>query len=199
LFEWAGGRSALRTLVGMTEPQSSVDRAAGSATPLLSGIEWFETLYHELRRRARGELFRHQTLTLGPGTLLHEVWMRLQARPLHFATQPEMVSYAARMMRGIVIDHVRERRALKHGGHLKFESYETLADLRALPDERTLELDAALDALSRTDPRLAELVELKFFAGLSFVEIALLRGVSDRTVQRDWDKARMLLFAALRP
>jgi RNA polymerase sigma factor (TIGR02999 family) len=172
--------------------------AAQADTPPRSVREWFELLYHELQRRARGELFRHQAITLGPTTLLHEVWMRLDDKPLSFATQGELVSYASRTMRGIVIDHIRARMADKRGGGAEQLPYETLADLRALPDREVIGLNDALDALAAADPRLAELVELKFFAGLNFAEIAALREISERTVQRDWEKARLFLFQAMR-
>lgn len=80
-----------------------------------SGMEWFELLYHELRRIARGELFRYQTLTIGPSTILHEAWLRIGERSLEFATQAELIGYASRAMRSIVIDHLRERNAQKRG------------------------------------------------------------------------------------
>ena len=160
---------------------------------------WFELLYHELRRRARGELFRHQALTLGATTLLHEAWLRLDGKALEFRSQPELVAYAGQVMRGIVIDHVRSRSAQKHGGAYELVPYETGQGLGAMPDDEILQLDDALKQLATTDPALAELVDLHFFAGLSFIEVAALRGVSDRTVQRDWQKARTLLYGALRP
>jgi len=109
-----------------------------------------------------------------------------------------MVSYAGRVMRGIVIDHIRSRHASRHGGEFEFVPYETLHDLRAMDDAQVLRLDDSLRDLAAADARLAELVELHFFAGLTFIEIAALRGVSVRTVLRDWDKARMLLFSALK-
>ena len=160
--------------------------------------EWFEALYHELRRRARGELFRHHAMTLGPTTLLHEAWLAMDGRALEFATQGELVSYAGKIMRGLVIDHLRRKGAARHGGHLDFVPYDTLLDLRSMADDEALRLDDSLHDLAAADPSLAELVELHFFAGLTFAEVAALRGVSVRTVQRDWDKARMLLFSALR-
>lgn len=160
--------------------------------------EWFQLLYHELRRRARGELFRHQALTLGATTLLHEAWMRLEDKPLAFGTQAELVAYAGRVMRGIVIDHIRSSRAVKHGGAIEKIPYETGEELHAMADREVLQLDDALKDLAATDARLAELVELRFFAGLTFAEIAALREVSERTVQRDWEKARTLLYAALK-
>jgi len=173
------------------------DPPAAAPAPC-SPQEWFETLYHELRRRARGELFRHQALTLGATTLLHEAWLQMDGRRLDFASQGELVSYAGRVMRGIVIDHVRTTRALRHGGAVEFVPYDTLADLRAMKSEEVLRLDDTLRDLGAADARLAELVELHFFAGMTFAEIAALRGVSARTVQRDWNKARLILFSALK-
>jgi len=178
-------------------PTPSTDLAA-EPTRQRSAREWFEALYQELRRRARGELFRHQALTLGATTLLHETWLRMEGRPLEFASQPELVAYAGRVMRGIVIDHVRARRTVRHGGEFEFIPYDTLQDLHALDDDRILELDEALHKLAAADVRLAETVELHFFAGLDYAEIAALRGQSVRTVMRDWDKARTYLFAVLK-
>lgn len=159
---------------------------------------WFTVLYRELRRLARGELFRHQALTLGATTLLHEAWLRMEPGPPSFASRGQLIGYTARVMRSIVIDHIRERSSLKRGREYQVIAFETLSDLHALPAEETLRIDAAIDALTQVDAALAELVELKFFAGLTFNEIAALRGVSERTVQRDWDKARILLFDLLR-
>lgn len=168
--------------------------------PLLPSTprEWFQLLYHELRRRARGELFRHQALTLGATTLLHEAWLRMDDKPLAFGTQAELVAYAGRVMRGIVIDHIRSRCSQKHGGEIELIPYATAEDLRAMQDGDVLQLDDALKDLAAADARLAELVELRFFAGLTFAEIAALREVAERTVQRDWEKARTLLYAALK-
>ena len=181
--------------VPLTDALALAQAAVQSAR---SARAWFEALYDELRRRARGELFRHQALTMGATTLLHEAWLRMDGRPLAFASQAEMVSYAGRVMRGIVIDHIRSRHASRHGGEFEFVPYETLHDLRAMDDAQVLRLDDSLRDLAAADARLAELVELHFFAGLTFIEIAALRGVSVRTVLRDWDKARMLLFSALK-
>ena len=172
--------------------------APADPLPPSSPRDWFQLLYHELRRRARGELFRHQALTLGATTLLHEAWLRLDDKPLAFGTQAELVAYAGRVMRGIVIDHIRSRRAQKHGGEFERIPFETSHDLRAMDDVELLRLDDALKDLAAADARLAELVELRFFAGLAFSEIAALRGVSERTVQRDWGKARTLLYTALK-
>ncbi|RQO57948.1 RNA polymerase subunit sigma [Paucibacter sp. KBW04] len=160
--------------------------------------EWFEQLYHELRRRARGELFRHEALSLGPSTLLHEAWMRMDARALNFSSQAELCSYAARVMRGIVIDHIRQRRSQRHGGEFHFVPLDSLVELKAMAEDDTLKLDEAIEALAAVKPDWAAIVELKFFGGLNFAEIAALRGVSERTVQRDWEKARIFLFDSMR-
>jgi RNA polymerase sigma factor (TIGR02999 family) len=163
-----------------------------------TAAEWFEVLYHELRRRARGELFRHKAITLGANTLVHEAWIKLSPSELNFATPAELIGYAARVMRCIVIDHIRERTSLKQGGAFDIVKFDTLADLRAMESAEVLSVNDELQVLSEIDPALTELVELKFFAGLTFAEIGALREVSERTVQRDWDKARMLLFASIR-
>ena len=170
---------------------------AAPASPL-TPREWFEALYHELRRRARGEIFRHQAMSLGATTLLHETWLAMDGRRLQFATQGELIGYAGKVMRGIVIDHVRQRSTTRHGGAIDFVPYDTLAELRVMPDDEVLRLDEGLRDLTVTDPGLAELVELHFFAGLTFADIAALRGKSLRTTMREWDKARALLFLALR-
>jgi RNA polymerase sigma factor (TIGR02999 family) len=197
---------AMRPYIRGPYEGSDVSGVPSDATPAAEQLpassprstnEWFQRLYHELRRRARGELFRHQAMTLGPTTLLHEAWLQLGQRDLSFATQAELVGYAARTMRGIVIDHVRARMAGKRGGGHEALPYETLTDLRQMPDREVAALEDALEALAHADKPLCELVELKFFAGMTFAEIAALRSVSERTVQRDWEKARLFLFDAM--
>jgi RNA polymerase sigma factor (TIGR02999 family) len=110
------------------------------------------------------------------------------------------MAYAARAMRGLIIDHYRNHRAQKRGGQLEFTPLHT--NLPQLQDDaRAIALDGlgdALESLAVIDARLAECVDLKFFCGLSFVEIARLRNVSERTIQRDWDKARLLLSHLMR-
>jgi RNA polymerase sigma factor (TIGR02999 family) len=184
----------------MTEPNLNPYQSEqlGELTFGHTAAEWFEVLYHELRRHAQGELFRHRAVTMGANTLVHEAWLRLSPSELRFANSQALVSYAARVMRSIVIDHIRERQSLKRGGEFDIVQYDTLADLRALQNSEVLRLNDELQELSKIDPALTELVELKFFAGLTFAEIGELRKVSERTVQRDWDKARILLFASLK-
>jgi RNA polymerase sigma factor (TIGR02999 family) len=181
-----------------TSPRSHDDSNIDLPAPGMNAAEWFDVLYHELRRLARGELFRHKAITLGANTLVHEAWLKLAPSELEFAAPAALISYTARVMRGIVIDHIRERSSLKQGGAFDIIQFNTLSELRALGTADVLSVNDELQALSKIDPTLTELVELKFFAGLTFAEIGALRQVSERTVQRDWDKARMLLFASIK-
>jgi len=159
----------------------------------------FATLYRELHRLAQSHLHRSAgPLTLGATTLLHETYLNIASRDeLAFPDRARFLAYASRAMRGLVIHYLRTRNARKRGGELTFTS---LDEAHAQPAEEhadLLALSAALDGLAALDPPLAELVDLKFFSGFSFADIAGLRGVSERTVQRDWAKARLILHTYL--
>ena len=159
----------------------------------------FASLYNDLHRLAQSHLRRSGgNLTMGATTLLHETYLDLNARThVVFPDQLRFLKYASRAMRGLVIDYVRNRCAQKRGGNLMFTTVDE-DKIGGAKDTDGLEaLGRALDELAAIDTALAELVDLKFFCGFSFVEIAALRGVSDRTVQRDWAKARVLLHEAL--
>jgi len=160
----------------------------------------FEALYAELKRLAQRELQRHEGLTIGPTTLLHEAWLSLAPRDgTRFADPQRFMSYAAKAMRGLTIDLLRERQAVKRGGDVDITGLDTRsAEALAAPGGIDA-LEDGLAALAALDPALAELVDLHFFGGLGFGEIAALRGVSERTVQRDWQKARVLLYRELSP
>ncbi len=159
----------------------------------------FATLYRELHRLAQSHLHRSAgPLTLGATTLLHETYLSIARRDeLAFPDRARFLGYASRAMRGLVIHYLRTRNARKRGGELTFTS---LDEAHAQPAEEhadLLTLSAALDQLATLDPPLAELVDLKFFSGFSFADIAALRSVSERTVQRDWAKARLILHTYL--
>jgi RNA polymerase sigma factor (TIGR02999 family) len=159
----------------------------------------FAALYSQLHRLAQAHLRRSGNhLTLGATTLLHEAYLDISGRnAVAFPDRQRFLAYASRAMRGLIIDYVRNHRAQKRGGELTFTSLdEASAESRAEAVELET-LRPALDHLSVLDPALAELVDLKFFCGFSFGEIADMRQVSERTVQRDWAKARVLLHAAL--
>ena len=158
----------------------------------------FTTLYQELHRLARRQLRGGSAgASLGATTLLHECYVDMAGRAVAFPDRQRFIAYAARAMRGLIVDYVRERRAQKRGGEFHLTALDTdVAESVAEVDD-TVRLGDALDQLLVTDAALAELVELKFFCGFSFAEIAAMRGVSERTVQRDWQKARLLLHHAL--
>ena len=109
------------------------------------------------------------------------------------------MGYAARVMRGLIIDHARNRHAQKRGGQFEITAFDTdVVENTANPRELT-QISEALDELVKIDPSLSEVVDLKFFCGFSFGEIATMRGVSERTVQREWEKARIYLHRSIRP
>jgi RNA polymerase sigma factor (TIGR02999 family) len=109
------------------------------------------------------------------------------------------MGYAARVMRGLIIDHARDRQAQKRGGQFEITSLGTDAGENVVDDRELRQISEALDELAKSDPPLAELVDLKFFCGFSFAEIGAMRDVSERTVQRNWEKARIYLHRSLRP
>jgi len=172
---------------------SSAEKGDGVAANML-----FTTLYDELHKLARRELSRRgYGVTLGATTLLHEAYLSISdGESAEFPDRGRFMAYASRVMRGLIIDYARERRALKRGGQFEITSFDT--DVPGHADEKELvRIGDALDALSTVDPALAQVVDLKFFCGFSFGEIAALGGVSERTVRRQWEKARLYLHHSL--
>ncbi|MBZ5560185.1 MAG: sigma-70 family RNA polymerase sigma factor [Acidobacteriia bacterium] len=158
----------------------------------------FSTLYKELHRMARRELAKRGAgMTLSATTLLHEAYLDIAVRERAFPDRNRFMAYASRVMRGLIIDYARSRQAQKRGGLFEITAISTDV-AEAVPDSRELtRISDALDALATIDARLALIVDLKFFCGFSFGEIAAMQGVSERTVQRDWEKGRILLHQAL--
>ncbi|MGB9432841.1 MAG: ECF-type sigma factor [Candidatus Acidiferrum sp.] len=172
----------------------SVERGDTSAADAL-----FSALYSELHRMAKRELARRGIpVSLGATTLLHQSYIEMAAKEgTSFPDRARFMGYAARVMRGLIIDHARSRHAQKRGGQFELTSVET--EVEHAPVDRDLgRISDALDELAKTEPSLAGLVDLKFFCGLTFAEIAILRGVSERTVQRQWEKARIYLHRSIR-
>lgn len=179
----------------MSSPTSLVDllTAAEAGSKPAADI-LFHTLYAELRRLAKFELARHGApVSVSATTLLHQAYIEMAARDaVRFDDRGRFMAYAARVMRGLIIDHVRSRQALKRGGQYELTSIDS--DVECAADDRTLtRISEALDELARAEPALAEIVDLKFFCGFSFTEIGAMRGVCERTVQRQWEKARIYL------
>lgn len=158
----------------------------------------FAALYSELHRMAERQLARNaRDMTLGTTTLLHETYLDMAGRESVFPDRGRFMAYAARVMRTLIIDYVRSRRARKRGGD--FEITSLAADVaEAAGDEKGLtRLGEAVDALAQVDPVLAQVVDLKFFCGFTFAEIGAMRGQSERTIQRHWEKARLYLHHTL--
>lgn len=173
---------------------------ADSADPAAAD-QLFTLLYHELHQVAERNLRRANGIaTLGTTTLLHETYLNIsERRGATFTDQARFLAYASRAMRGLVIDYARRNRALKRGRQFEITlaGDESLQHVAMQQPESLEQLGDAVAELTRLDPALAELVDMHFFCGFTFAEIAELRGVSERTVQRDWRKARLLLQHAL--
>jgi RNA polymerase sigma factor (TIGR02999 family) len=154
----------------------------------------FTALYAELRQLARRQLAGSRGLTLGPTTLLHEAYLNIARREgTSFPDRARFIGYAAKVMRRLVVDHVRNRAAQKRGGDFEIVTLADDGGARAADDAEIVAVGEALEELSSVEPPLADLVDLKFFCGFSFEEIAGMRGLSERTVRRQWEKARMFL------
>jgi RNA polymerase sigma factor (TIGR02999 family) len=161
----------------------------------------FAALYSELHRLAKRELARNGSgVSLSATTLLHEAYLDMAARDgSSFPDRARFMGYAARVMRGLVIDHARERHAQKRGGLFEITPLDTEVLENAVDHRELVQISDALDELVKVEPALAEVVDLKFFCGFSFVEIAAMREISERTVQRNWEKARIYLHRKIRP
>ncbi|HTL14816.1 MAG TPA: ECF-type sigma factor [Thermomonas sp.] len=159
------------------------------------------TLYQELHSMARRQLAGQHGHTLDATALVHEAYLKLIGRgagAAQFDDRAHFFAYAASAMRSVVVDYARQRLAQKRGGdlHRVTDLPEDLEGGLRL-DEDMLGLDTALTRLAGVEPRLAQVVELRYFGGLSELEIAALLQRSERSVRRDWQKARMYLLASL--
>ena len=159
----------------------------------------FISLYAELHRLARRELNRRGPLGgLGVTTLLHEAYLSISDKDgTAFADHARFMAYAARVMRGLIIDDVRRRRSEKRGGLFHITSLDTELAGNVPGPNALLQISDTLDELAEIEPELAEIIDLKFFCGFSFAEIAAMRHVSERTIQRSWEKGRLFLHHAI--
>ncbi len=164
--------------------------AAGAQSAL------FEASYGELRKLARSRLYDGGRNTLMDTTVLvHESYLRfIRSGPLRSDDRRAFFAYASQVMRSVIIDAVRERRAERRGGDLQRATLNTeVADGLPSGEEETLQVNEALDMLAAADPRAAKVVEMRYFGGYSEAEIADALQINERTVRRDWEKARLLL------
>jgi RNA polymerase sigma factor (TIGR02999 family) len=159
----------------------------------------FTALYSELHRLAKSQLAKQgMAVSLGATTLLHQAYIEMAERDgTSFPDRARFMGYAARVMRGLIIDHARSRHAQKRGGQFEITSAES--EVQDAANSRELErISEALDELAKAEPSLAEVVDLRFFCGFTFAEIAAMRGISERTAQRQWEKARIYLHRSIR-
>jgi len=174
----------------------SVDDAGDQAVDAL-----FSATYRELRALARARLRSGgRNTVLDTTALVHETFLKLAANSqVQFPDRPRFLVYAGRVMRSIIVDFARQRLTDRRGGdaaHITFTSQ--LADGAAAGELEILRVHEALDELAKVDERMARVVEMRYFGGLTEIEIAEALGVTDRTVRRDWEQARLLLAEALK-
>ena len=182
----------MRSIAALIAAADQGDRSAGEAL--------FAKLYSELHDMARRELARRgMGASLGVTTLLHEAYLDISKRDeLAFPSQAQFMGYASRVMRGLIIDHARERHAQKRGGQFEITSLSTDVAASGVDDGELTAIGEVLEELAAVDRSMAELVDLKFFCGFTVAEVAAMRNVSERTVQRQWEKARIYLHRRLR-
>lgn len=163
--------------------------------------ELFQRLYPELRRLAHARLAPHARSTvLDTTVLVHECYLRVStADNLGALDRAHFMAYSAKVMRSVIVDLARAAQAQRRGGDVQHVTLVTeVAESVPAEQENVLDIDEALRQLASLDPRLAQVVEMRYFGGMTEAEIAAVLGVTDRTVRRDWEKARLLLAAALR-
>jgi RNA polymerase sigma factor (TIGR02999 family) len=160
----------------------------------------FESLYGELRALARAQRLRNgKDAALNTTTLVHESYLRfLQSGQLQVEDERHFLAYASHVMRSIVVDHARSQLAAKRGaGDAPLRLNTAIANSLSSSDEHALKVHEGLEALAALDPRMVQVVEMRYFGGLTEIEIAAAMDVSERTVQRLWEKARILLSKVL--
>ena len=186
---------AATTTVG--ELTNLISEVRGGSDAALGRL--YELLYAELHRIAHAKLRHAEGVTLQTTGLLNESYLRLvKLGQLQVADRSHFLAYAARTMRSIVVDMARERMAARRGGDdLPVTLDTTIAESLAVDTTQIVRIHEALEELGTVDARLVQVVEMRFFAGLDEKEIAEALQISTRTVERDWDKARAFLFAAL--
>lgn len=161
----------------------------------------FDTTYDELRGIARARLSSGGRGTfLDTTSLVHESYLRLaNVGRLHIDDRQHFMRYAGHVMRSVIVDFVRERLAQRRGGdalHITLDTH--IGDTTGEAESEILRVHDALDELAQYDPRLVQVIEMRYFAGMTEAEIADALGMTDRTVRRDWQKARLLLAHALK-
>jgi RNA polymerase sigma factor (TIGR02999 family) len=192
---WQGGRCMGDVTVLL--------EAARQGQPLALG-QIFDLLYPELKRMAHARLrWRDDRLLMETGMLVHEAYLRLlEVQRLGAADRSQFLAYASRVMRSVVVDVVREQQSQRRGGGPRGLVTLDTAAFQALPspgEAEILRIHEALEELALIDPRLVQVVEMRYFVGLDNQEIADCLGLTTRTVERDWQKARSFLYRSMNP
>lgn len=160
------------------------------------GEELLSTLYGELRKLASARMAKLPAgQTLQATALVHEAWLRVQqSGPVPWQNRAHFFAAAAEAMRRILVDQARRKSAKRHGGGLNRVAVEDVDIVFEAPEEKTLHIHESLELLEREDPMKAQIVKLKFFAGLQHDEIASVLNISDKTLRRHWNAAKIRLF-----
>ena len=179
--------------------QALLDARAGGASGAEAAGRVWAAVYGELRHIADRELRAGRgSETLTPTALVHEAYVKLvDAARLDLASRTHFFALSCSAMRQVIVDHARRRQAGKRGGGHRPLPLDAAPTLAEAPAEDVLALDEALQQLAALDPRLEQVVECRYFGGLSVVETAEVMGTSERTVERDWARAKAYLYRAL--
>jgi RNA polymerase sigma factor (TIGR02999 family) len=171
-----------------------MENGGSGATPDL-----FALLYDDLRRLAHARLQRNQPITLLDTTsLVHETFLRvLKSGRVEASERPRFLAYAAQVMRSVIVDYVRQRHAERRGGSGARVPLDSAAEAVPAAEDEVIRVSDALDELAKVDERLVRIVEMRYFGGFTEEDIAFALDINERTVRRDWQKARMLLSLAL--
>src|SRR6201996_3368374 len=182
----------------MANSCAELPQAAGGDAPL-NLAECLPAFYDEMRRIARSRLAGGHYTLLDTTALVHESFLRLRnVSRIDVKDSEHLLAYATSTMRSVVVDYVRQRKAARRGGGAAHESLDQQhAEELGFSDDEILGVHDALEALEGVDARLVRVVEMRYFGGLTDEEIAKVIGVTDRTVRRDWDRARLLLAGLL--
>lgn len=187
-------------MVAPSDPQLTQLLEAWQKGDAAAANELVPLVYSELRRIAaaklRGERSDH---TLQPTALVHEAWLKLRQNVAGWQNREQFFAIAAQAMRRILVDHARKRHAAKRGDGQAPVAFDEVSRTFAVswPDERLLALDQALEDLAALDPRQAQIVELRFFGGLSVEETASVLAISPTTVKREWATGRAFLYRSI--